>query len=161
MSTNSRDRRHKTISPRQCCSCSSTFLIFFGIGSLGLMSIIRHEYHLSVFASRTIFDWSTRNVIPQNFIRNQRPYTVKPTKARHDGVEVPRTKLTDSFSFMQPYNQGNKSTDLHFIHIPKCGGTSMTAILREVACKANPVENVDCCTNPGSTRSLYFRRQKS
>lgn len=154
MSTNSRDRRHKA-SPRQCCSCSSAFLIVFGFGSLGLVSIFRFEYHLSAFPSRTMFDWSTRSVIPQNFIRNQRPYTVKPTKVRNDGVEVTRTKLTESISYMQPYNDGNKSTDLHFIHIPKCGGTSMTAILREVACKANPVENVDCCTNPGPTRSLY------
>ena len=39
--------------------------------------------------------------------------------------------------------------DLHFIHIPKCGGTSMTSILRQVACEVDSERNEDCCTNPG------------
>jgi hypothetical protein len=39
--------------------------------------------------------------------------------------------------------------DLHFIHIPKCGGTSMTGILRQVACQNDKIRNDDCCTNPG------------
>lgn len=39
--------------------------------------------------------------------------------------------------------------DLHFIHIPKCGGTSMTSILRQVACEVDTERNEDCCTNPG------------
>lgn len=39
--------------------------------------------------------------------------------------------------------------DMHFIHIPKCGGTSMTAILREVACNIDKERNSDCCLNPG------------
>lgn len=39
--------------------------------------------------------------------------------------------------------------DLHFIHIPKCGGTSMTTILRQVACEVDSDRNEDCCTNPG------------
>ena len=38
---------------------------------------------------------------------------------------------------------------LHFMHIPKCGGTSMTAVLREVMCDVDPVRMSDCCTNPG------------
>lgn len=41
------------------------------------------------------------------------------------------------------------SKELHFVHIPKCGGTSMTAVLRQVACHMDPVSNKDCCTNPG------------
>lgn len=39
--------------------------------------------------------------------------------------------------------------DMHFIHIPKCGGTSMTAILRQISCELDKEKNVDCCTNPG------------
>lgn len=39
--------------------------------------------------------------------------------------------------------------DMHFIHIPKCGGTSMTAILRDVACNIDKERNSDCCLNPG------------
>ena len=39
--------------------------------------------------------------------------------------------------------------DLHFIHIPKCGGTTMTTILRQIECALDPVKNADCCLNPG------------
>lgn len=39
--------------------------------------------------------------------------------------------------------------DMHFIHIPKCGGTSMTAILRQVSCIVDKERNADCCLNPG------------
>ena len=38
---------------------------------------------------------------------------------------------------------------IHFIHIPKCGGTTMTIILRQMQCVRDPVKNADCCTNPG------------
>ena len=146
MSTNNRDRRHKG-SPRQFCSCSSVFLIVLSFGGLALVSVLLFESHLSALHSSAIFDWSTRSLHD----------TIKQTNVRIEGVKVPPLQLTESFSSMQPYNKGNGSTQLHFIHIPKCGGTSMTAILREVACKANPVENVDCCTNPGSDNSLHSR----
>lgn len=39
--------------------------------------------------------------------------------------------------------------EMHFIHIPKCGGTTMTAVLRQFQCQRNPEKNKDCCTNPG------------
>jgi hypothetical protein len=39
--------------------------------------------------------------------------------------------------------------DFHFVHIPKCGGTSMTTVLRQIACRLDPNRNKDCCTNPG------------
>lgn len=48
--------------------------------------------------------------------------------------------------------------DFHFVHIPKCGGTSMTAILREVACSLDPERNIDCCTNPGFCDYHALRR---
>lgn len=38
---------------------------------------------------------------------------------------------------------------IHFIHIPKCGGTTMTTLLREIQCKADSERNKDCCLNPG------------
>jgi len=48
--------------------------------------------------------------------------------------------------------------DIHFIHIPKCGGTSMTAILRQVACDLDPGRNTDCCTNVGFCDFHAMRR---
>mmetsp|Transcript_9573 Transcript_9573/g.15777 ORF Transcript_9573/g.15777 Transcript_9573/m.15777 type:complete len:358 (+) Transcript_9573:290-1363(+) len=39
--------------------------------------------------------------------------------------------------------------EIHFIHIPKCGGTTMTTLLRQLQCHINPVRNADCCVNPG------------
>ena len=51
--------------------------------------------------------------------------------------------------------------DLHFIHIPKCGGTSMTSILRQVACEVDSERNEDCCTNPGFCDFHAHRRCSS
>lgn len=39
--------------------------------------------------------------------------------------------------------------NIHFIHVPKCGGTTMTAALRQVMCELDRKKNHDCCTNPG------------
>lgn len=51
---------------------------------------------------------------------------------------------------LEPFQKRNGSFDIHFIHVPKCGGTSFTAVLREVACKIDGSRNNDCCTNPGT-----------
>ena len=48
--------------------------------------------------------------------------------------------------YLKPYI---RTEQIHFIHIPKCGGTTMTTLLREIQCKADPVKNADCCLNPG------------
>ena len=42
-----------------------------------------------------------------------------------------------------------KGDKIHFIHIPKCGGTTMTTLLRQIQCTADPEGNSDCCLNPG------------
>lgn len=52
----------------------------------------------------------------------------------------------------------NGAIDIHFIHIPKCGGTSMTAILRQVACDLDQTRNTDCCTNAGFCDFHAMRR---
>jgi hypothetical protein len=62
------------------------------------------------------------------------------------------------FFDIPPFQKKNGSTDFHFIHIPKCGGTSMTAILREVSCQMDRSRNFDCCTNPGFCDWHAFRR---
>lgn len=38
---------------------------------------------------------------------------------------------------------------LHFIHIPKCGGTTFTSVLRQFQCVAHPEYHHDCCLNIG------------
>ena len=60
--------------------------------------------------------------------------------------------------YKTPINKKKGDIDLHFIHIPKCGGTSMTAILRELACYLDSERNIDCCTNPGFCDWHAFRR---
>lgn len=72
----------------------------------------------------------------------------------------PNIKRPKDISLL-PHKKSNGSFDMHFIHVPKCGGTSMTAILREVACKMDSQRNVDCCTNPGFCDWHAFRRCSS
>jgi len=60
------------------------------------------------------------------------------------------TSLFDPFKNQKSHlSKKDSIVDLHFIHIPKCGGTSMTAVLRQAACELNKEKNVDCCTNQG------------
>lgn len=47
---------------------------------------------------------------------------------------------------------------LLFIHIPKSGGTALTAILRVIQCHRDPIQFRDCCHNPGSCYIKGFRR---
>ena len=58
-------------------------------------------------------------------------------------------------------SKGTGGVDLHFIHIPKCGGTSMTAILRQITCDIDPKRNEDCCTNEGFCDFHAHRRCSS
>jgi hypothetical protein len=54
--------------------------------------------------------------------------------------------ILPSSVLLQSEQRGYK---IHHIHIPKCGGTSMTTILRAVMCLVDPIKNADCCLNPG------------
>ncbi len=68
------------------------------------------------------------------------------------GIKYPEAQA------LLPFKKTKGSFDMHFIHVPKCGGTSMTAILREIACKMDPNRNTDCCTNPGFCDWWTFQR---
>lgn len=59
-------------------------------------------------------------------------------------VLLPSLQVLDIYS-----KKETGAMDIHFIHVPKCGGTSMTSILRKVACSIDSNRNQDCCTNPG------------
>jgi hypothetical protein len=60
----------------------------------------------------------------------------------------------------QPYDK-SFFQEIHFVHIPKCGGTTMTAVLRQIQCNLDPVTNADCCLNPGFCDWHAHRRCKS
>ena len=86
---------------------------------------------------------------------NPVPSSLNPSTRPGLGVGLDRS---DSLSPLKPWKKKKGAIDLHFIHIPKCGGTSMTAILRQVLCQIDPERNIDCCTNPGFCDWHAFRR---
>lgn len=73
--------------------------------------------------------------------------TPKPTAAPISTKLATSTQSKGAEFLWSPRKSGE--FDVHFIHIPKCGGTSMTAILRQVSCLVDPVRNADCCKNQG------------
>jgi hypothetical protein len=113
------------------------------------------------------------------------PHTVQKKEWTPDSVEATNTKpsrpsdkvVTKNGKLVDKLGGGNKNIagngnkknnrppeiqfDYHFVHIPKCGGTSMTAILRQIACRKDPIRNEDCCTNPGFCDHNAKRRCKA
>lgn len=51
----------------------------------------------------------------------------------------------------QKGKKGAQLYEMHFVHVPKCGGTSITRVLRRMACAMHngTAETMDCCKNPG------------
>ncbi len=72
-------------------------------------------------------------------------------------VQVPATSVAPHFTAKPIQSSPSKplvkfnpnKNEIHFIHIPKCGGTTMTSILRQIQCARDPQKNSDCCLNPG------------
>ena len=117
--------------------CGSITLFIVAIGSLALASLFLFGTLLND-VKKGINIRSSQG-IPVDQVDIVTELAVEPTKA------YPLLK-----SPLEPFFKKNGSYDIHFIHIPKCGGTSMTSILREVACIIDPSRNNDCCTNPGA-----------
>jgi hypothetical protein len=81
-------------------------------------------------------------------------------------------KYNSEYNNLYSLNKKKGDVDIHFIHIPKCGGTSMTSILRQIICNigligndgnnnGNNNRNKDCCTNPGFCDWHAMRRCSS
>lgn len=76
--------------------------------------------------------------------------TLKPGIVKDNHQLVPSsTKISVSIPDSFISQTKKKDTRIHFIHIPKCGGTTMTAVLRQIQCSVDPIKNTDCCLNPG------------
>jgi len=47
--------------------------------------------------------------------------------------------------------KGEQLYEIHFVHVPKCGGTSITRVLRRMECAMHngTAETMDCCNSPG------------
>ena len=146
--------------PRRSSCCTSyvgpLIISLFLVASLSIMFVA--EFHRSSFDSSNsiakkmisnvirpiIFEKKTALLESVSIIDDRSEEQVKVLKLRSFSTIVERKK-----SPLEPYNKKQGAYDMHFIHIPKCGGTSMTTILRDVACTINPTRNKDCCTNPG------------
>jgi hypothetical protein len=76
-------------------------------------------------------------------------------------VSLSPVLMTESVPVAPPSYDKSFFKQIHFVHIPKCGGTTMTAVLRQVQCELNPVTNADCCKNPGFCDYHAFRRCES
>ena len=68
-----------------------------------------------------------------------------PDRVPIDELPTKGTWYEDIKHFKKPEMDFSK---MHFIHVPKCGGSTMSSILRKIMCERNPVENSDCCV-PG------------
>jgi hypothetical protein len=175
MSTRNRGSKQKAIQKSNTCCGSSVVLFIISFIALGLLSIsfltIFHlrPLELSLLRKPNV---KTTTTLPTKIINTQilEKKTVSESQITPLETRLPllvkidqkvKTKAT-IIPYKLPvhpyYDKSDKKRgfDVHFIHIPKCGGTSMTAILREVACKLDPSRNEDCCTNPGAYRIIYI-----
>ena len=75
------------------------------------------------------------------------PRTVQ-NKEKWENISQTRLPVVDRVP-ETPKVAAAKDDKIHFIHIPKCGGTTMTTLLRQIQCTADPIRNSDCCLNPG------------
>jgi hypothetical protein len=177
MSSRSNTSSSKAKTAKQSSSCSSltllgTSFLLLSLASFMLLSMVNHREGFPVENSKpfrskfaTNLNQNISSHLSAGIVATQGSQVQESAQARGvDKTEVhvaPKPTLTQvvkRVSPLEPFKKPNGSIDLHFIHIPKCGGTSMTAILRQVVCQVDPVRNVDCCTNQGFCDWWAFRR---
>ena len=79
-------------------------------------------------------------------------------------IDIPDESFRISFAgnYSPPWSHDNgiraqfhwpreDTRELHFVHVPKCGGTSVTKVLRRISCVLNrgSPQTLDCCSPPG------------
>jgi hypothetical protein len=111
----------------------------------------------AILLSVSLFFWLASNVaVHEDAVKTKveiavtKPPTVVVGK-NQSLSQTPGTSPRNPVQITQPVSQTQVATGdtIHFIHIPKCGGTTMTTLLRQIQCTADPVRNADCCLNPG------------
>ena len=126
-------------------------LLFVAVLSISFIYEFHQPSVRNLFLSEK-FGLNPSTVDHQN---GQKPVVTKVIWQHHVPKGTPEVPVAVT-SPLQPFNKKHGAFDLHFIHIPKCGGTSMTAILRDVACTIDHDRNNDCCTNPGRWHFILF-----
>ena len=162
MSTKLKDNKPRATPRRQVC-CTTSFFIISTIGILAMVSLLLFNTHIAGLSASLLYKMEGklgfihRNVPVKSLVLKKTFLEMKPyggwTPTINASIgRIKAQRILDSLvkSPLEPFRKRNGSFDLHFIHIPKCGGTSFTAVLREVACKIDGSRNNDCCTNPGN-----------
>lgn len=158
MTARNRSNRGVKAGQRQQNSCSTSTIfisaiIIVAFGYIALVSLYHKNFNdYNILSKKSILK-VIHNYTP---VLNSKTSTIenkidaKIIKKNKNETSKSNVHLNPQrISPLEPYHKQKGAFDMHFIHIPKCGGTSMTAILREVACKIDPLRNDDCCTNPG------------
>lgn len=87
------------------------------------------------------------------------------TTSRSDVYEcLAASRNATTSSLWTRVGQGNSAKRVViFVHMPKCGGTALTTVLRRMGCEANRAEfyaaTKDCCANPGFCQRAKGRQR--
>lgn len=162
MLTRSKDSKPRATPQRLIC-CTTSFIFVSTIGIVAMLSLVLFDSHLAGLRAGLInklegkLGYTSRYPPGKLLSSNTNFSREKPYGGGFAIVEESMNRMKAQrklkpveSSPLEPFQKRNGSFDIHFIHVPKCGGTSFTAVLREVACKIDGSRNNDCCTNPGN-----------
>lgn len=161
------NRRSGRIKNRCTIFCGFFLLLFVAIVSFLIFAGHIHSEQISLKGFLPSFSTSSiQNVVSYIYQRKQKPSILSQSTSAPLVTTLPplphltpiptqhSTVLATSGAFLADFHY----EEIHFVHIPKCGGTTMTAVLREIQCLRDTVKNTDCCLNPGFCDWHAFRR---
>eukprot|EP01038_Epipyxis_sp_PR26KG_P007142 gene7142-9745_t len=77
----------------------------------------------------------------------------------HNGtISSSKKEINSKKNVWEKSKISRSSQDILFIHIPKCGGTSFTSVLRQIQCNIDSNKHIDCCSNVGTCNWKKLRR---